>query len=321
MKYYNIHGIVRVSSNVDGYVPKYFECEPLKYVDLEIREGDFEFNKRDHKKIDFKFYSGRDKAYFESLFYGKPIYRVLITDLVGRTKIYFTKMTRRIFGVHELIRMLLEIKLLQKGFTLVHAGGVAKENHGYLLLGWSGIGKSSTIFGLAKERDFEIFGDDRVILSKGGKIYSYPERAGVFYRSRNIQNLNIPLSKRLELMFRYLIARFPPFNRYISVKMPIDLSNIVTVGDVAKLDKVYFLERGQGKEKLNKKIALNRIIASTVQAFFDHYLSNKMFYAYCYVNGFDSGYIEKKMRKILEKNIRDCSIIRSEKKDFYKYLK
>ena len=321
MKYYNIHGIVRVSSNVEGFIPKHFECKSLKNVDLEIREGDFEFNKKAHKKIDFKFYSGQNKAYFESLFYGRPIYKVLIANLVGRTKLSFTTMTRRIFGVHELIRMLLEIKLLQKGFTLVHAGGVAKENHGYLILGWSGIGKSSTIFGLAKERDFEIFGDDRVILSKGGEIYSYPEKAGVFYRSRNIQNLNIPLSKRLELMFRYFIARFPPFNRYMSIKMAVDLSNIVTVGEVAKLDKVYFLERGQGKEKLNKKIALNRIIASTLQAFFDHYLSNKMFYAYCYVNGFDPGYIEKNMRKILEKSIRDCSIIRSEKKDFYKYLK
>lgn len=312
---------MRVSSNLEGYIPECFECEPLKTVDLEIIEGDFKFDKNAHKKIDFKFYSGVNKVYFESLFYGKPVYRVLIADLKGKTKFYFNKSTRRIFGVYEIIRMLLEIKLLQKGYTLVHAGGVSKNGRGYLLLGWSGVGKSSTIFGMSEEKDFEVLGDDRIILSKKRKMYSYPEKAGIFYRSTNLRNLNIPLSRRFELMLRYIISRVPPFNRYVAVKMTVDLSNIVKVGDVASLNKVYLLEHGQGMEKLNKKTALDRIIASTLQSFFDHYLSNKIFYAYCYANGFDPGYIEKNMRKILEKSITSCTIIRSENKDFKKYLK
>lgn len=320
MKYYNIHNIVRVSSNVEGYFPKYFECEPLKNVDLEIREGNFKFNKKSHKKIDFKFYGGENKTYFESRFYGRPVYRVLISDLNGKTKFYFNSSTRRFFGVYEIIRMLLEIKLLQKGYTLVHAGGISKGNNGYLLLGWSGVGKSSTIFG-SKERGFDVLGDDVVILSKIGKIYCYPQRTGIFFHSENIKDLNLSALERAKLTSRYIVSKCPPFNKWISNKLFIDISNIVNIRDVASLDKMYFLEYGKGSKKLDKKTALNQIIASTLQALFDNYLANKMFYSYCYINGFDSGYIQKNMRKILEKTINNCTIIRSEKKDFYKYIK
>jgi hypothetical protein len=320
MKYYDIHGIVKVATNVDGFFPKHFECGPQRSVDLEVVQDDFEFNPRGYKRVG-SFFGGKNTVYFESLFYGKPIYKILIKNLEGKTKFRFTKISKKIFNVSKLVQVLLEIKLLQKGYTLIHAGGVSKDGKGYVLFGWPGVGKSSTIFGLSKTEGFEVFGDDVVILSRSGKMYSYPTKAGIFYKSENVGALDVPLVKRFELLFRYLIAKLPPFNRYIDVKMMVDLSNIVKVGDAAKLGRVYFLEHGQGKSRLNKGVAINKIVASTLQAFFDHYLSNKMFYAYCYINGFDPGYIEVGMRKILEKTVRDCLVIRSDKKDFHRYIK
>jgi hypothetical protein len=319
MKYYNIHGIVKVASNVGGFLPKHFESEPLKRVDIEILQGDFEFDNRRHKKIG-SFWGGKNNVYFESSFYGRPVYKIMISNMKGKTKLRFTNMSK-IFNVSKLVMMLLEIKLLQKGCSLVHAGGVSKGGRGVVLFGWPGVGKSSTIFGLSRERNFEVFGDDIIIVSKNGRLYSFPTKAGVFYRSENVGELKLPLVKRLELFLRYLIARVPPFNRYVDAKMMVDLSSIVNVGGSSNIDTVYFLEPGHGKTKLSRSVALNRMIASTLQALFDHYLSNKMFYAYCYINGFDAGYIEKGMREILKTMIRDCFVIRSEKKDFYKYLK
>jgi hypothetical protein len=216
--------------------------------------------------------------------------------------------------------MLLEIKLLQKGYTLLHAGGVTKGDKGYALFGWPGAGKSSTIFGLSKEHGFEVLGDDMVILSNKGKLYAYPEKAGVYFRSENVGRLGLPITKKFELFIRYVISKIPPFNRYIGAKMMVDLSGIVNVGSSAKLSKVYFLEHGKGMSKMPKATAISKIVASTSQAIFDHYLSNKMFYAYCYTNGFDSGYIEKGMRTILRRHVKGATVIRSEKKDFYRHL-
>lgn len=319
MKYYNVHGIVKVASNVEGILPKSFESEPLKRTDIEILQGEFEFDKGRHKRIG-SFWGGENSVYFESSFYGRPVYKIMISDLKGRTKLRFTRMSK-VFSVSKLVMMLLEIKLLQKGYTLVHAGGVSKGGVGVALFGWPGVGKSSTIFGLSSEENFDVFGDDIIIVSKKGKMYSFPSRAGVFYRSENVEALRLPFGKRLELFLRYLIAKVPPFNRYVDAKLMVDLSSIVNVGGSVNIEKVYFLEPGQGKTKLDKKVALNRIAASTLQALFDHYLSNKMFYAYSYINGFDPGYIEKNMRAVLQEGVRGCYIIRSNNKEFDKYLK
>jgi hypothetical protein len=144
---------------------------------------------------------------------------------------------------------------------------------------------------------------------------------GVFYKSENVENLGLPASKRAELFARYAVSKLPPFNRYVGAKLMVDLSELANIGKDARLEKVYFLERGRGESVMAKRMALNRMVASTMQSFFDHYLSNKMFYAYCYITGFDPGYIEHGMRGILESAVKGVSVIRSDKKDFHKYLR
>jgi len=320
MHYYDVHKAVKVATNVEGFFPKYFETHTLDNVDLEIIQGDFDFDKSAHKKIGL-FYGDDKTLYFESTFYGKPVYRVMIKDLEGKTKLYFTRTTNKIFNVQKLAFIIFQIKLLQKGYTLLHAGGVAKNNKGSVLIGWPGVGKSSTIFGLSNKNDFDALGDDAIILSNSGKMYSYPQSVGVFYRSENRENLKLSIFKRAELFLRYVVSKVPPFNRYIGVKLMVDITNLVKVSDSANISGFYFLEHGEGKSTIKKSLAVNKMISSTLQSFFDHYLSNKMFYSYCYITGFDSGYVEKNMRKLLSKAVKKNPVmLKSAKKDFHKYF-
>ncbi len=267
-----------------------------------------------------KFYGGKDKLYLEYFIYGLPIQKILISDLNGKTKFYFTNLTDRIFGVSNIITLLFEIKLLQRGYTLVHSGGVIKDGGGILLSAWSEMGKSSTIFALSKE-GFNVLGDDKVILSKNGNLYAYPEKAGIFFHSKNVESLDLKLSEKINLGLKYLISKIPPLYLYIDPNLRIDLSKIVKVGKKVKLQKSYFLEWGKGEEKISKKLAKQKIITSTLQCLFANYFAREVFFAYCYLNDFDPNFIEKKMSKILNKSLKECRIIRSRKKGFYKYLK
>jgi len=316
--HYNIHDIIRVFSNINN-LPDYFKSEPLN-VDLTIKEKNFVFKKNKAKRLGLKFYGGNDELYLEYFFYGIPIQKLLIKDLPGKTKFYFTSRTNKLFGVSEIATLLLEIKLLQNGCTLIHSGAISKSKKGYLFSAWSEMGKSSTVFALSKKSEFKVLGDDKVILSKDGTIYSYPEKAGIFFHSKNVENLKLSFSDKIGLVFRFIIAKLPPFYLYVDPNLRIDLSDIVEVDDKAKLKEAYFLEWGDGTDKLDKNVAINKIIASTFQSIFAQYFARETFFAYCYLNDFDPNFIEKGMRKILEKTLDKGVIIRSRKKDFYKYL-
>jgi len=320
MYYYDVHKAVKIATNVEGFFPKYFETHTLNDVDLEIIQGNFEFDKGAHKKIGL-FYGDDKTLYFESTFYGKTVYKVMIKDLNGKTKLYFTKTTNRIFNMQKLAFTIFQIKLLQRGYTLLHAGAMSKNKKGSILVGWPGVGKSSTIFGLVENESFKLLGDDSVILSKEGEVYSYPQRVGIYLKSKHFKNLNLSPKEAGELLFRYYTSKLPPFNRYIGAKILVDISDIAEFDTKVKIDEFYFLEIGSGKSSIKKSDAINKMIASTLQSLFDHYLSNKMFYSYCYITGFDSGYIEKNMRKILSNAVkRNPVVLKSDKKDFHKYF-
>lgn len=321
MVYYNIHNIIGVDSNIE-VLPKYFKSKlkGRKRVDLVIRKGEFRFDKRKYERMGLKFYGGEGNLYLEYKIYGKPIQRLLIKNLTGKTEFYYTSVTDRIFDVTGIINMLLEIKLLQKGYAMIHSAGVSKDGKGYLFSGWSETGKSSTVFGLAKRKDIKMLGDDFVILSKGGKVFSYPEKAGIFFFSKNVENLNLSPMQRIELAIKYAIAKLPPLYLYISPNLRVDLTDLADVGDSARLDKTYFIAWGEGKEKMRKSAAIGKLIASTLHSVFGNLFSQEAFLAYCYLNGFDADFIEKKLREILGSALGKCTLIKSKKKQFHKYL-
>lgn len=317
--YYNIHDIIRVFSNVKIF-PDYFKSEPSS-VDLIIKEENFKFDKNKFDKLGLKFYGGKDNLYLEYLFYGILIQRLLISNVSGKTRFLFTRLTDKLFDIKGIVTFLLEIKLLQKGYTLLHSGAICKGENAYLLSAWSEMGKSSTIFGLAKKEKIKVLGDDKIILSKDGTVYSFPEKAGIFFHSKNVKNLKLPFSKKIELSLKYMVAKLPPLYLYIDPNLRIDLSKIAKVGEKGKLKEIFFLEWGKkGTSRLEKEIAIRKILASTLQCLFGQFFARETFFAYCYLNNLDPNFIENGMRRILEKTIDEGTVIRSRKKDFYKYL-
>ena len=77
--YYNIHDILGIESNIE-ILPGFFKGEP-KNIDLEVKEGNFDFDSKGLNKLGLKCHGGNDKLFMEYKFYGKPIQKVLIEDV------------------------------------------------------------------------------------------------------------------------------------------------------------------------------------------------------------------------------------------------
>lgn len=318
MYYYNIHDILGVESNIK-ILPEYFEGKP-KSIDLSINQGDFTFDTAGYGKLGLKFFGGNDTLYLEYPFYGKAIQKLLIKNLQGRKTVFrFTRLTHSIFGVTDMMYFMLQAKLLQKGYTFVHSGGLTKNKKAFIISAWSEMGKSSTIFGLAKQ-NFGVLGDDKIIVGKNSEVYSFPEKAGIYFHSKNVQNVKLSPKDKIKLFIKYMVSKMPPLYLYIDPNLRVDLSKLLPIDKGGKLEKVYFLEWGEGAEDVDKATAVNKIISSTVHSLFSNFFAKETFLAYSYLNNFDSQFIEKGMEDVLSKILKKHQIIRSTKKDFYKYL-
>lgn len=319
MAYYNLHDLLRIDSNVEEF-PEIFKSKPFSNADITIREGNFSTNTSKFKKLGLKFFGGDDNLFLEYPFYGRSVQKLLISNLMnGSTRFNFSKFTGKFWGVRGLVYLIMEIKLLQKGCTFIHSGGITKNGKAYLISAWSEMGKSSTVFGLARS-GYGVLGDDTLILSRDGTIYSYPQVAGIYFHSKNLENLKLSPSQKVNLFIKYMVSKLPPLHLYINPNLYVDLSSILKVEKSAKLERCYFLEMGKGEEKLDKKTAVNKMISTTVQALFGQFFTREVFYAYCYLNDLDPEFIEYNMRKVLDKTLKDCRIIKSEDKTFYKHI-
>ncbi len=316
--YYNIHDIIGIESNIK-ILPDYFEGKP-KHVDIVIKQGNFDFDTSKYGKLGLKFFGGDGNLFLEYPFYGRPIQKLLIKDLLGkRTEFHFTKFTHSMFGVDAMIDFIIQVKLLQKGYTFVHSGGLTKGDKAFIIAAWSEMGKSSTIFGLAKQ-NFGVLGDDTVIVGKNGRVFSFPEKAGIYFHSKNVHNVRLSPLNRMKLLFKYVISKMPPLYLYVDPNLRVDLSKLLPIDKGGDLEKVYFLEWGEGRQKIDKKSAIIKTISSTIHSLFSNFFAKETFLAYSYLNNIDPQFIENGMEDVLEKAFNKCEILKSTKKDFYKYL-
>ena len=77
-----------------------------------------------------------------------------------------------------ILRPLLELKLLEKGYVMLHGVGLSYNDDSILLLGRGGAHKTPLIMDLLKQKiDYKITGDDRSLIGPKSELFSLP----IFY--------------------------------------------------------------------------------------------------------------------------------------------
>ncbi len=323
---YNLHDIVKVSFTRDfspKFIPEHFKVKGVSGADLTISERpDLKFDKTRYRHMEH-FYGGGGKLYFERSRHGILTQKILINNLPGKTELSFTKSTRltMLGDIVALIGLLLEIKLLQRSHSLVHGAGVSRDSKGYLISGWGGAGKTSTLIALSK-RGFKLLGDEFVLLSKDRVLRSFPSVVDIRSSTANVSELGLPPQKRVKGAIKRTICRLSPSELPLSPGIGVELSKIGEIERKAKLDGVFLLEKSSAlkREKIGKEETVRRFVGMNKLELFGHGFPLKAFIAYCYLNDFDPLYAEKQMEDIFKRAFSRCYMIKGSKTQHYKLI-
>lgn len=301
---YNLYNILKIKANYP-ILPRYLEKGFDNSADLTImklRKINFEKDKYYGKYVLTEtlresFYGGDNKLYVEQQIKGIKISKFLIENLQGKnTKFVFWRhlpdtisrfLPSSVFDPEIIFQHILQIKLLQKNHTLIHAGVLTENKKAYALVGWSNVGKSTTTYILHKEYGFGILSDSLPIISPSGKIYSIGETGQFTWKNGK------------KIFFNYTARQ-------------------------AKLNKIFFLMKHPRPfiKNVNPEVLINKIIVSTYKAI-ESVLSRRVLLAYSLLNDYPIfSKNEKRMFEILKKALKNvkCFIVGGNRNNFYKFI-
>ena len=265
--YYDIHGILRVRTNLSQKVlakilPSIFRKRLINGdIDLSVLHGDFSI--RDLDTADNCFYSeGPIK-------FGFLRSKFLLANLdKAPTKFWFLSPRYKIFhrireSLLKLIFSVIEIKLLQKGYTFVHAGCVEKDGDGFLLVAPPDTGKTLTVLRLCLEHGFNILSDDMVILKEDRLVYSYPTDFTFHILHLRSLTIKLPYGLSKSIEFRTAINKIPFVKKIIPPQKDVNILTLIPrerLSPKAQIRKIFFLEIGNKNviKRISEESALKR---------------------------------------------------------------
>lgn len=257
---YNIHDIIKINLEWDKYYSvirdldlkfKYFQVDRVDNPDISIKIGKFEPDVRHCKVFERKYYV-RDNFIFCRGGDLKSKWSFQINGL--NTNKLFMNVDSRFFSlrgfiapnffVHLLLLSLLEQKLLEKNYLVLHSASVSKEGNSYLITGRGGSLKTSICMDLIRHKDYNYMSDDRSLVHKK-MLFSFPTHLDIF--SHMISKLK---DERMTFFDRILL--------FYLLKYSKDIKKI-NITDKNKLTGIIFLSpssRGYQKRQISEDSAI-----------------------------------------------------------------
>ena len=321
--YYNIHDIVKIASNIplsrilNSVFHRYFLSPDALKPDIIVNIGKkVEISKSGLSRHDLWFYGkeGEDFVYYEDKLFGVKD-RILVQNIRGTpTEIQASKSVLRISprsrgSISDLIETILDLKLLNAGYSTVHAACLSKNNSGILLAAFPNVGKTlSTLYLL--QQGFGYLYDDTGIIDKDGYAYSYPSTSAIGYQDflkfvtpRDIGRWNyyktltkgyiIRKSKIIERLFK------PPQIDLLAIKE-------YEVINKSKVKFVCVLEIAEKKVKQIEKDKLITKIMAINSYSLPKVTKNPFMWVYAYFNNLDLSRIREREKEILSNFLDHC---------------
>lgn len=318
--HYNIHDLVRVRTNVDDFdFPNYFLVKTAR-PNFEIRLVDrIDLPPVDDaRRVGFAtFELGNGELLHECdvpLLYlagSKHRWRTLVRGLdrdpttIATAVPFFRAVPIRAKAVQMLsrmVRLVMTLKLLGRGFAPFHASSVANDGDALLFFGYGWTGKS-TVVGEMVRAGLHFMSDDYSIVDGKGRVYCYPD-------------WHDPHASRLEMpILKYLRVTTAGFRRARD-----RISRVVKEADVHSIS---FLEKGPDEVvEIDRDEAARRISLINLEELsklWNSPLSQIVSqYSYFYPN-FNLGRLAERYKSIamsLADRAEHCNVIRSQSPRF-----
>ena len=252
---YNIHDILKFQIvlnkkfNLFDYFNvehRFFEVQNIDKPDIILNICKFTPSNEDCYIVDNKYYIKKNYFYCSDSVDGTCWEVEIFGFESGTTLINFDvkvpgiRGMLPILGVHNLfLSPLIDYKLSNKGYYLLHSAGLGKNNKAFILAGMGGAFKTTLAMDFTRKAGFDFFGDERIILHDGN-VWSYPIGLVSFdYRCRCL-----PTEKKRNLKDKIDLVKYN-----LSKYHHLDELN-VNIADTSRLGAIFFMNRQSERESL-----------------------------------------------------------------------
>ena len=167
---------------------------------------------------------------------------------------------------------LLDILFVKQGMTFVHGAGVSvNSQYGELILAFGGIGKTCFIANAARKESVKILGDDLILVSENGELYSYPRPFCLYeyhkvlfpqyFDNHKVKYVHIEKDMYFRRGIRFLKKHLGINDKNVYSFVPVSPVRLFEKNKVeiqpVKIDGVYVLRRNQSYNsvKISKKLS------------------------------------------------------------------
>lgn len=149
--------------------------------------------------------------------------------------------------MYNLFDLVTGAAMLPLGSSYLHASTASKLGRGLAFVAWGGVGKTTSILKLVRERQWKFLSDDLGLLSQDGTLYRTPKKLQIYaYNVEGEEGLRRDLLQgrgaRDLVNWHWRMQRFGPkkVRRRVAAE---EFLGPQQVGTTAVLDEVIFLER------------------------------------------------------------------------------
>lgn len=264
----------------------YFRTNEEIESELDIVVSDFTPSNNDCYIINQKYYI-KENYLFCNDNYKVVKWSLCIKDIENKPTVYFKGgLFSEIFLRDYIIEPLIAFKLAQKGYSLVHASGVAFNKKGFVFPACKGVGKTSTMLNLIGDGGIYL-SNEPIIISNAGMVYSFPSYIHFFHYNLkgNPQfSEKLKIKDKIELELKHLVYLLSL--KYGSFSLNMDPKKLFKeMGGKYHLQSLILLTKTNKNgvkilENIDKKELVERLI--TINKFELQYFSDCMM-AYSYI--------------------------------------
>lgn len=313
IKEYNLHNLLKISSNIPGIDSflHYFRTDKLD-SDLAVSitvlsDKDIDVAEFNLKRIgDFAYDQDKDVFFYDHPFFfpAKLLVKGLSSQAVEiRVTPWFLKLPTIFRGglnFDYIFREIILIKLIELGYVIFHSAGVDINGKGLLFTAFPNTGKTYLSFGLVRENKAKLVSDEYLFVNESLEVKSFFGMSALGPRIIKDFAINISLEERFKLNLCILRAKLLPF--LFEANIWVESSRLVQSAKRAissNLDCILFLARGQDQIRpVDKNKAYQKLLLLTENEF--PFVTNYFFQAYAYANDkFDLFGLQTKQRQII----------------------
>lgn len=241
---------------------KNFETERVNDPDLTIYLGDFTPSNQECRILDNHHYVKED------YFYCKDSYKIAKWEFEmsgfesGDMKIQIsTNSFASMIISGFLIDPLINFKLNEKGYSLIHGSCVSKDDHAYLFTAQGGGGKTSTAL-YTVERGFNFLGDNFTILDKGYAL-SFLSPLNIFsFNLVPVVKKNMGINSRTEFHLKNILYKLTGLR--IVTKINVKEIFPESLDDKSKVESIFLLipKEKFGIVEIDKEELIEHMVAN-----------------------------------------------------------